>query len=152
MKFNSVTWYSKLAAAILFIVLPFIGFYLGMQYQKALSLPKNRVITIKSDTDKSKTIVDTDQITVKTIYENGVLKYSGTVQLPTPCHEIKDETDVFRPLSLDGVEQVQIRITTEITDTSTICAQVITDKEFSGEVKVSEQAIVSVYLNDKKVD
>jgi len=31
-KYNKVTWYSKLLALILFVILPFIGFYLGMKY------------------------------------------------------------------------------------------------------------------------
>jgi hypothetical protein len=40
-EFNKITWYSKLIALILFITLPFIGFYLGMQYEKAIiSLPQ----------------------------------------------------------------------------------------------------------------
>jgi hypothetical protein len=33
-QWNKVTWYSKLIALILFIALPFIGFYLGITYQK----------------------------------------------------------------------------------------------------------------------
>lgn len=33
-KFNEVTWYSKIAAVILFIILiPMLTFYIGMQYQ-----------------------------------------------------------------------------------------------------------------------
>ncbi len=34
MKWNSVTWYSKIAALILFVgIIPILGFYVGMQYQ-----------------------------------------------------------------------------------------------------------------------
>lgn len=33
-EWNKVTWYSKLLALIMVATLPFIGFYLGMQYQK----------------------------------------------------------------------------------------------------------------------
>lgn len=34
-KFNEVTWYSKLAALIFFIVvLPALTFYIGVQYEK----------------------------------------------------------------------------------------------------------------------
>ena len=36
----TVTTFSKVLAMILFIFLPFVGFYLGMQYQKAIS-PQN---------------------------------------------------------------------------------------------------------------
>jgi hypothetical protein len=35
-KFNEVTWYSKLAAIIFFLgALPALTFYIGMQYQAA---------------------------------------------------------------------------------------------------------------------
>ena len=38
-KFNQVTWYSKLAAAILFIlVLPILTFYIGIQYQATMTI------------------------------------------------------------------------------------------------------------------
>jgi hypothetical protein len=38
---NKVTWYSKLAAAVLFIVgLPILTFYIGMQYQATLTIVK----------------------------------------------------------------------------------------------------------------
>ena len=33
-KFNEVTWYSKIAAVILFIIfIPMLTFYIGTQYQ-----------------------------------------------------------------------------------------------------------------------
>ena len=34
-EWNKVTWYSKLAAAIIFVATFFIGFYLGRQYEAA---------------------------------------------------------------------------------------------------------------------
>lgn len=36
-KWNEVTWYSKLLALILFAALPVLGFYLGVRYEKAVS-------------------------------------------------------------------------------------------------------------------
>jgi hypothetical protein len=35
-QWNKVTWYSKLIALVLFVALPFIGFYYGMQYGKII--------------------------------------------------------------------------------------------------------------------
>lgn len=35
-EWNRVTWYSKILALILFVALPFIGFWYGIQYGKAL--------------------------------------------------------------------------------------------------------------------
>lgn len=37
-EWNKVTWYSKLIALILFVALPFIGFYYGTQYGKTVAL------------------------------------------------------------------------------------------------------------------
>ena len=152
MKFNQVTWYSKLLALILFIALPFIGFYAGMKYQQAVTTPEEIKVGTPSATPKgnnnstTKISIKTDKLTLKTTYENGILKYSGTVQMPTPCYKLKDETGVLESFP----EQVQIRIS--IVQTRDICAQVITPKEFSGEARVSEKATISVYLNGKKVD
>jgi len=56
-ELNKVTWYSKLLALILFITLPFIGFYIGIQYQKTLSQNTNKQIetTKKNATNKDET-------------------------------------------------------------------------------------------------
>lgn len=37
LEWNKITWYSKLTAAILFIILPIAGFYLGIFYQKKIT-------------------------------------------------------------------------------------------------------------------
>lgn len=147
MQFNKVTWYSKVAAMILFIALPFAGFYFGMKYQEGINPPTTTVVE-PSTGSNPKTVVDTDQVTVETTYDSGTLKYKATVQLPTPCYGLKDETIILEIFP----EQVQIRITTEISDDLTICPQVITEKEFSGEVQVSENATVSVFFNGQKVE
>jgi len=154
MKFNQVTWYSKLLAMILFIALPFLGFYVGMKYERAIVPPSQDLRTNdtkprSSDQTGWKTIVDTSQVSVKTKYENGNLKFSGIVQLPTPCHKLRDETAVLESFP----EQVQIRLTTREDKAPDVgfCAQVITPKEFSGQVQVSEKAVVSVFLNGEKI-
>jgi len=36
-QWNKVTWYSKTLAAVFFITVPFVGFYLGVQYGKMLT-------------------------------------------------------------------------------------------------------------------
>jgi hypothetical protein len=36
-QWNKVTWYSKFIALVLFVVLPFIGFYYGVQYGKIIT-------------------------------------------------------------------------------------------------------------------
>ncbi|MEX0621443.1 MAG: hypothetical protein WD187_00405 [Candidatus Woykebacteria bacterium] len=53
MKFNQVTWYSKLAALILFITLPFIGFCGGVWYQKSVFPPQTKIIEIQQPPETS---------------------------------------------------------------------------------------------------
>lgn len=38
-EFNTVTTFSKLLAFIMFITFPFLGFYMGMKFQKGLDKP-----------------------------------------------------------------------------------------------------------------
>jgi hypothetical protein len=37
-QFNKVTWYSKALALALFVILPFLGFYLGIRYGRLLAM------------------------------------------------------------------------------------------------------------------
>jgi len=125
MKFNQVTWYSKLLALILFVALPFLGFYAGMKYQQPTTPPSQDSSindTKPGDSDQTgwKTIVNSSQITVKTKYENETLKYSGIAQLPSPCHQLKDQSGVMESYP----EQVRIQL---------------------------EKAVVSVFLNGEKI-
>jgi len=151
MKLNKVTWYSKLLAAILFIALPFVGFYLGMKYQSAVSIgeiKENNVAATDQKSDKNdQKLVDSQKVSLKTNFKNGLLTYSGSVQAPSPCHELEKEVAVAESFP----EQVQISLQLKEPKPGTICAQVVTEKEFSGELKVSEQARISIYLNGKKV-
>jgi hypothetical protein len=40
-EFNKVTWYSKLGAVILFLlVVPVLTFYIGMKYQEVVEVSK----------------------------------------------------------------------------------------------------------------
>jgi hypothetical protein len=54
-KFNEVTWYSKLAAVILFlVVIPALTFYIGTQYEQAREVEASvpRLISFAPSTDK----------------------------------------------------------------------------------------------------
>jgi hypothetical protein len=49
-KFNEVTWYSKLAAVILFIVVvPVLTFYIGMKYQEVVSIENGQTVRVIAD-------------------------------------------------------------------------------------------------------
>ncbi len=159
MKFTQVTWYSKLVAAVLLVALPFIGFYAGMWYQRNISTETSDVVTndSKTATDSASTegwttVADTEKITAQTKHESGTLRYKGTAQVPTACYKLKDETTVLESFP----EQVQIRISVGQTKSSTpdaigVCAQVITDLEFSGQVQVSKDAVVTVFLDGEQI-
>ncbi|OGY26481.1 MAG: hypothetical protein A2Z11_02575 [Candidatus Woykebacteria bacterium RBG_16_43_9] len=150
MKFHEVTGYSKLLSLLLFIALPFIGFYLGMAYQRAVGDPEDNMLVVKTPkeaTSSAKTVVDSEKVSLKTNFKNGLLKYSGTVQLPTPCHKLKKDVIVAESFP----EQVQISLEIVEPDPGRVCTQVITEKEFSGELEVSENASVSVSINGEKV-
>ena len=167
MKFKEVTWYSKLAAAILFVLLPFLGFYAGMRYQEAffqgvnndgaiVSIPANKDATSSAknkdndDLDQRTLVkkINNEKLSISVVLDDGSLRYSGAVVVPTPCHEVKADAIVAESFP----EQVQIRLTTRNPDPIKACAQVVTNKEFSGEAKVSSEAQVSVYLDGEKID
>lgn len=160
MKFNQVTWYSKLAALALFVALPFLVFWLGMKYQAAIN-PSSSVVSsnpntktpatssAKQTTGETRKQVTTDQLSIKVTYKNGIYYYSGTVQLPTPkpCHTLSDQTQVSK------TEPQIINIILKINTNPSLvaCVQMIEEQPFSGQIAASANAPVNVYLNDKLV-
>jgi len=52
-QWNNVTWYSRLIALILFIALPFAGFYLGMKYQEAVNPSTTKIATNSANKNPS---------------------------------------------------------------------------------------------------
>lgn len=154
-EFNSVTWYSKLVALALFIALPFAGFYAGMKYQKAITADEVRIIKDKdntsspSSTQKTTINIKTNDLSFTSTYQNGLMKYQGTVTVPTPCYEVKQEALIAESFP----EQVTIRIKTELVKEviPQSCIQVVSQKPFSGEAKVDKNAIVRIFLNDKEI-
>ena len=139
MTFNRETWYSKAIAIFLFFAFPIATFYLGVKYQKSIIYKVKSTISSYQVPVKSK-------VTFEKNYENNLLKYAGTVEAPTPCHEIRQETKIMESYP----EQVRIDLTIENPAPGNVCVQQITKKEFSGEVKVSESATVSVFLDGEK--
>src|SRR3989344_7772027 len=140
MNFNRETWYSKAIAIFLFFALPVAAFYFGVKYQKSI------VYKVKS-TISSYKVPAKSKATFQKSFEDNLLKYNGTVEAPTPCHEIRQETKIMESYP----EQVRIDLSVINPTADKVCAQQITQKEFSGEIKVSENASVSVFLDGKKV-
>ena len=140
MNLNRETWYSKAIAIFLFFAFPIAAFYLGAKYQKSIVYKVKSTIASSPASVKSK-------FTFEKNYENNLLKYKGTVEVPSPCHDIRQETKIVESY----LEQVRIDLGIENPTPGNVCAQQITQKEFSGEIKVSESATVSVYLDGQKV-
>ena len=145
---NKVTWYSKLLALILLVLLPFAGFLLGMKYQTSITVPSVQFVT--NDSTSNSNIVSNispSKLKITTQLKNGVLKYSGSVELPNPCYQVKDEIVILE--SYPQQVQVRISVVNPRNGTGGTCIQVLTTKEFSGELKISNQAKISVWFNGK---
>lgn len=140
MNFNRETWYSKSIAIFLFFALPIVAFYLGIKYQKSI------VYKIKSTIASSPSPVKS-KVTFQKSYEDNLLKYQGKVEVPSPCHDLRQETKIMESFP----EQIRLDLTVENPAPGNVCAQQITKKDFSGEIKVSESATVSVFLDGEKV-
>lgn len=74
-------------------------------------------------------------------FAKSVHNISGTMQVPTPCHELKVEARIMESYP----EQVVVDF--NIVDTGAICVQVIADKPWSVEFIASEQARISARVN-----
>lgn len=149
MKFNQVTWYSKLGALFLIIILPAVGFYLGMIYGGDVSPSDESSVRVVGQTKviDNKTVVGSEKVTLKTSFKNGKLEYSGSVQLPSPCHKLDIQTTVAESYP----EQVYISLEIIDPDPGVLCATVIEEKEFSGKLSVSANASIFVSLNGERV-
>jgi hypothetical protein len=85
---------------------------------------------------------DKKAVDLQFTYNNSEYTYTGTVQTPTPCYDVKTETVIRESYP----EQADLRFTT--TDSGENCIDVIDNKLVSGEIKVSENAIIMVYLDN----
>jgi len=147
MKFGNSTWYLKFIGVIVLITLLLFGLFFWLKYQQTITGWKKGSVNNTPKAGNSNISITTDQLILQTNYENDVLKYYGRVKLPSPCHKLQDQSLVMETYP----ENVQIRLVIEQSKADLICSQVITEKDFSGRIKVSPDALVSVYLNGKRI-
>jgi hypothetical protein len=91
-EFNKVTWYSKLAAVIIFLlVIPMITFHIGREYQKTIS-----VLETASATDVPLSSVDMggQPVSGYVTYTNPVYKFSFSYPKSWIMTESADKTQV----------------------------------------------------------
>lgn len=145
MKWNSVTWYSKLLAMILFVSLPFIGFYLGTRFDEATKPAKNE--NLDKIQEGYTTIVDTDEISVEIKNDNGLLLYKGRAQAPDSCNYLLSESTFVSSENKIPVLKIDVKKKTGTTQT---CVQVISDLQFSGSIETASSNL-TIYFNDQKL-
>jgi len=73
----------KIVVALLFIILPFFGFFLGMEYQKSIILSEQQAIETPPQ-DSSSSITETLDIANNGIAENGQVFTVGLLQFQIP--------------------------------------------------------------------
>lgn len=84
-----------------------------------------------------------DTVDIKLNYKAGAYIYKGTLQKPTPCHEVESEVVVRESFP----EQVDLRFT--VKDSGQSCIQVIEEAVVTGEIRVSKEASIRVFVNNK---
>lgn len=108
-NFTKVTPLSKSLALIVFIILPFIGFYMGMKYQSFITEPKivelscNKDEIVPNEVESKTTNIDIDIISDNQIVNDAIDK-SGELncQLPMYCYEEADESAIKVTVPLEG--------------------------------------------------
>lgn len=84
-------------------------------------------------------------ISVTHRFADGIHNFSGSVSVPTPCHELSVTAQVLESFP----EQIVLVFVTK--STADVCAQVIAEKDFSIEVSASEAARVRGTLDGEPV-
>ena len=84
-QWNTVTWYSKTLALILFVALPFIGFYFGVQYG-LIQAP----------------ISATSKTTLPPVASTGSNYYSDTAEWQTDANNTKGGFSIAYPIDFDA--------------------------------------------------
>lgn len=80
---------------------------------------------------------------IKEQYRDGKFTFAGDVQAPTPCNTVTSEA------VLNGDNSYQIQITIKDLPQDAVCADVITDKEYSVTFEASQNAQISATINEK---
>ena len=101
---------------------------------------KKPLIEAPNKDDSSEDLLLT--LDVKRQYEGGVYTFAGSIPLPTPCHTISAEV-----LAMENNETA-IVITTTPPNPETVCAQVITLKDFKVSFEVNEESSVRAFVDN----
>lgn len=86
-------------------------------------------------------------INAKHQYKNGQHNFIGTVELPTPCHQLDSEV-----IKGEEVTEIALTISNPDEDSGGVCAQVITDKNFQVIFDGEENENIIATLNGEAVN
>src|SRR3989344_384516 len=88
-KWTEVTWYSKALAMILFIFLPFFGFYFGVQYGKTVGLENQSTEFVPTEIQEIQqgiiTTIKKPTTTIAIASDQQEISWSDTLQLIREC-------------------------------------------------------------------
>jgi hypothetical protein len=128
-KFNEVTWYSKLAAIIFFVgVLPSLTFYMGMQYNEAENMVEIGNVSVGTALKESSVSLPREGCLEKNNQRTCVLMM-GDDKLYTFRYDGKQKVEVYK----NNVLLQTIALQTEIPDLGSITGFMIsTDVNFDG--------------------
>lgn len=93
-EWNKVTWYSKIIALILFVALPFIGFYYGTKYGETLQL----IASVASSTATAAT---------------GVEYYQNVAEWQTDANNTSGGFSIAYPIDFDAQDNYSVTPSTD---------------------------------------
>ena len=107
----TVTTFSKILAMILFIILPFIGFYLGMQYQETINPPPSSMF--EQVTQKIPIPTSTPTTTTSSIPSRGtiIIDNSGSTNTPGWTLTVQENGEGIVVFKKSGYENQRISST-----------------------------------------
>ena len=99
--------------------------------------------------DQSTTITDADEDMMETIgvlyqYKDGIHKYKGALNMPTPCHALRTQ------VVTDDVSKEQITLSFEAVSTAPACAKAVTPQTFMVAFAASEDVSISATINGNR--
>lgn len=130
---------------ILFFLI--VGGMFGYAYLKRTETVIEVKQDAQSDAQSQTAFEQKDVLTLVDHYEGITHTITGELMLPTPCYDVATELTVAESYP----EQVIIDIKTS-NNGETMCAQVITPKEFTVTLDASPDARFSARINSREVD
>lgn len=130
-------------AILLIIVLIALFVTFGMLWLSALSTRT----TSPEETSTTPPLSTEGALAVAHHFEGGVHTYTGTLDLPTPCHTVK--ADVTAKESMP--EQIAVNLITTTPAPGTVCAQTVTAAPFTASFQASETAQVQFSINGNAI-